>query len=178
MRRVGFIFVLMAALVAIRPLHGEEVHNEAAVVPSSLSETYEDWNVTCTADGSERRCTLSQRQFHKSGQHVLTIELHPAEAGGLQGRLALPFGLYLDKGISFAVDDAKGAKPSRFRTCIPTGCIVQLSFTDATVKSLRGGKVLKLGAFASDSEKEVAFSISLKGFATALDRTIELASKT
>ncbi|MBN8952441.1 MULTISPECIES: invasion associated locus B family protein [unclassified Rhizobium] len=167
----------MASLLAIGSLHAQDADNGATTAPSSLSETYEDWSVACAGIGNERRCMLSQRQFHKSGQNILTVELRPSEAGGVQGNVALPFGLYLDKGISFGVDDAKGAKPSRFRTCLPAGCIVQLSFTEPTVKSLRGGKMLKLVAFASDSENEVAFSVSLKGFAAALDRTIALSSK-
>lgn len=166
---------LMATFVAISPLNAQEAPNEGpAAVPSSLLETHGDWSVACATRQGARRCSLSQRQLHQSGQRVLTLELEPVEGTGVQGKLALPFGLYLDKGVSLGVDDATGGKPSRFRTCMPAGCIVALTFNEETIKLLRGGKVLKLDAFASDSEKEVSFSVSLKGFGDALDRTIAL----
>lgn len=56
-------------------------------------------------------------------------------------------------------------------------CIVALTFNEETIRLLRGSKVLKLIAFASDTEKEVSFSISLKGFGAALDRTVALMQK-
>ena len=74
----------------------------------------------------------------------------------------------------FRIDNNPAGKPSRFRTCMPTGCIVPLTFTDATTKVLRKGKVLSLGAFASDTEKDITFPVSLKGFEASLNRTIEL----
>ncbi|QND55217.1 invasion associated locus B family protein (plasmid) [Phyllobacterium sp. 628] len=131
----------------------------------------------CAVKDGGQKCVLTQQQVQKNGQRVLSLELAPAGDGGLRGNLALPFGLYLDKGVSFRVDDNAAGKPSRFRTCIPAGCLVPLTFTDATAKTLRKGKALNLGAFASDTEKEIVFSISLKGFETALNRTIELVQK-
>lgn len=168
--------MLMATIVAISPLHAQEAPKDGPA-PSSLAETYDDWSVACSTTDGSRRCVLSQRQVHQSGQRVLTLELEPVGGAGAQGRLALPFGLYLDKGVSLGVDDATGSEPSPFRTCMPIGCIVALTFTEETIKLLRGGKVLKLVAFASDTEKEVSFSISLKGFGAALDRTIALMQK-
>ncbi|KOF21014.1 hypothetical protein AC244_06345 [Ensifer adhaerens] len=168
--------MLMATIVAISPLHAQEAPKDGPA-PSSLAETYDDWSVACSTTDGSRRCVLSQRQVHQSGQRVLTLELEPADGTGVQGKLALPFGLYLDKGVSLGVDDATGSKPSRFRTCMPVGCIAALTFTEETIKLLRGGNVLKLVAFASDTEKEVSFSISLKGFGAALDRAIALMQK-
>lgn len=168
MRRTG-VFIAAAAVLAAASA-------ASAGGPSSLSETYEDWLVACVAAGEngKQQCTFSQSQSSQNGQHVLTIELSPAEDGGLKGTLVMPFGLNLDKGVTFAVDTTPPGKPSRFTTCLPGGCIARLTFTSATVASLRRGTALKLGTFASDSEKEVSFSISLKGFGTALDRTAAL----
>lgn len=169
--------MLMATFVAITPVYGEDAATEKSVAPSQLSETYEDWSVACVEIEGKKHCLLSQRQFHKSGQHVLTLELRPAEDAGLEGSLALPFGLCLDKGVTLGVDEATGGKPTRFSTCLPLGCIVPLTFTETTVALLREGTALKIGAFASDSEKDVAFSVSLNGFAAALDRVIALSGK-
>lgn len=147
----------------------------AAGGPSSLSETYDDWRVACVAAAENRKqCAFSQGQVSQNGQRVLTVELSPADDGGLKGILVMPFGLNLDKGVTFSVDDTPPGKPSRFRTCLPRGCVVRLTFTPATTTALKKGTALKLGAFASDTEKDVAFSISLKGFKQALDRTMEL----
>ncbi|MGF6177112.1 invasion associated locus B family protein [Ensifer sp. 4252] len=168
--------LLMVTIVAISPLHAQQASKDGPA-PSSLAETYDDWSVACSTTDGNRRCVLSQRQFHESGQRVLTLELESVDDAAVQGQLALPFGLYLDKGVSLGVDDATGSKPSRFRTCMPVGCIVALTFNEETIKLLRGGKVLKLIAFASDTEKQVSFSISLKGFGAALDRTIVLMQK-
>ena len=170
--------MLVATFVATSPLQAQDAPKDgAAAAPSSLSETYDDWSVACSTTEGSRRCILSQSQVHQSGQRVLTLELEPVDGTGVQCKLALPFGLYLEKGVSLGVDDATGSKPSRFRTCMPAGCIVALAFNDETVRLLRGGKVLKLVAFASDTEKEVSFSVSLKGFGAAFDRTVALMQK-
>ena len=178
MRRLVWLStVLMATFVAITPLYGEDAAAGKAAAPSQLSETYEDWSVACAEADGKKHCILSQQQFHKSGQHVLTLELRPAENAGLAGSLALPFGLYLEKGVTLGVDEATGGKPTPFRTCLPIGCIVSLTFTEGTVALLRSGTALKIGAFASDTEKNVTFSVSLKGFAAALDRVLALSGK-
>lgn len=178
MRRLVWIRnVLMATFVAISPVYGEDAAAGKAAASSQLSETYEDWSVTCIEVDGRPRCALSQRQLLKSGQHVLTLELRPGEDASLEGTLVLPFGLNLDQGVSLAVDQATGGKPSRFRTCLPVGCLVPLTLTRATVGLLRSGQALKIGAFASDSEKDVAFSVSLKGFAEAQERAIALNGK-
>ncbi|UGX89329.1 invasion associated locus B family protein [Phyllobacterium meliloti] len=174
MRLRTVIYGVVASLLATTPLYAQTEAKPVAT-PSSLSETYEDWSVNCAVQESgTRRCALSQQQMHKGGQRVLTIEFVPDGDTGLKGNLAMPFGLYLEKGVTFRIDDNPAGKPSRFRTCMSTGCIVPLTFTDATTKVLRKGKALNLGAFASDTEKDVTFSISLKGFEPALNRTIEL----
>ncbi|KAB2770270.1 invasion associated locus B family protein [Brucella anthropi] len=143
--------------------------------PSSLSETYEDWRVACAAAADNKTtCSFSQVQVNQNGQRVLTVELMPAKDDGLNGILVMPFGLNLDKGVTFAIDDTSPGKPSRFRTCLPGGCVVRLTFTQSTTAVLKSGSMLKLGAIASDTEKDVTFSVSLKGFQRALERTVQL----
>ncbi|PLP57824.1 invasion protein [Mesorhizobium loti] len=166
-----------AFLAAASAASGQEQQPAAGAAggPSSLSETYEDWRVACVAaPENKKQCAFSQGQVNQNGQRVLTVELTPAEDGGLKGLLVMPFGLNLDKGVTFSVDDTPPGKPSRFRTCLPGGCVVRLTFTPATTTALKTGTALKLGAFASDTEKDVAFSISLKGFNQAFERTMQL----
>ncbi len=141
---------------------------------SSLQETYEDWQVACVQRGEGKFCSMSQQQAQQGGQRILAIEINKIDAGKTEGVLALPFGLALDSGVTLQVDEKPAGKPLRFRTCIPAGCLVPVSFDAAMVTALRGGTALKLAAAASENDQPVNFSISLKGFGAALDRTAAL----
>jgi len=141
---------------------------------SSLNETYRDWRVACAMQGTAKQCAMSQAQTQQNGQRVLAIEL-AAPAGNLvSGTLVLPFGLALDAGVSFQIDDKPAMAPLRFRTCVPAGCLVTLSFDAPTIVALRAGTALKVKATA-DGGAAAPFSISLQGFDTALDRVAALA---
>jgi invasion protein IalB len=51
---------------------------------------------------------------------------------------------------------------------------VPLAFDAATVTALRAGTSASVSVTANDSGQELAFSISLNGFASALDRVAGL----
>jgi len=141
---------------------------------SSLNETFGDWRVGCVLQGSVKRCALSQVQAQQNGQRVLAIELSPPVGNIVTGTLVMPFGLALDSGVTFQIDEKPAMQPIRFRTCVPAGCLVNVSFDAATLVSLRSGTALKIKATA-DGGAAAPFSISLQGFATALDRVAALA---
>lgn len=145
---------------------------------SSVQEAYQDWRVICTQqEGSDPACTFSQTQSNQNNQRVLAIELTTADGGKtMNGNLVLPFGLLLDAGAGLQVDEGKSGKANRFSTCIPGGCIVPLIFDAATMATLRAGQKLNVHARVADGNKEMSFPISLKGFAQALDRTIQILS--
>lgn len=136
---------------------------------SALNETYRDWRVTCAQQGGLKRCVISQSQAQQNGQRVLAVELNAPSGNLVTGTLILPFGLALDSGIALQIDDKPSAQPLRLRTCLPGGCIVNLSFDAPMLAALRTGSTLKIKATA-DGGAEAPFSISLQGFATALDR--------
>ncbi len=77
-------------------------------------------------------------------------------------------------GAILQIDDGEPAAPLPFRTCLPVGCLVSLAIDQKTLALLREGTVLKIMATAADNNKPVTFTISLKGFAGALARTVEL----
>jgi invasion protein IalB len=140
---------------------------------TALQETHGDWRVACSQPGGKTLCTLSQQHANKeSNQLVLAIELNAPSADGVEGRLVLPFGLALDRGITVQIDDAPGAT-LRFRTCLPIGCLVALKFDRATVASLKKGTVLTVKA-TTEAGQETDFKISLNGFSGGLDRTAAL----
>lgn len=140
---------------------------------SSLNETYKDWRVTCAQQSKLKRCVLSQIQAQQNGQRVLAIELSAPGNNAVAGTLVLPFGLALDSGVVFQIDEKPAIQPVRFRTCVPAGCLVSVNFDAVTIVGLRAGTALKIKAIA-DGGAAAPFSISLQGFATALDRVAAL----
>ena len=150
---------------------------QATLLPggaSSLQETYQDWQVACQVLNNAKRCSLVQQQSQQNGQRVLAMELSAPTGNAVTGTLLLPFGLALDAGVIFQVDDKPAMAPVRFRTCVPAGCLVNISFDAATIAALRAGAALNVKATA-DGGAAMPFSISLKGFGTALDRVTALA---
>jgi invasion protein IalB len=144
---------------------------------TSLKESHDDWTVTCVlqtqADKTVKLCDLAQEQIdNRSHQRVLAIELKP-DAAGIAGTLILPFGLALDQGVTFQIDDGPAGTAQRFRTCLPVGCILPISFDARTLAMLRKASTLKIKTVA-DGAREMPFSISLKGFPGAFDRTVAL----
>lgn len=145
---------------------------------SSVQETYQDWRVTCAQrEGANPTCAMAQTQANQKQQRVLAIELTTTNSGKtIGGSLVLPFGLLLDAGAALQVDAGKTGAANRFSTCLPGGCIVPLSFDAAAIAALRAGEKLNVHTRAVDGQRDTNFPISLKGFAQALDRTIQLLS--
>ncbi|MBR0785292.1 invasion associated locus B family protein [Bradyrhizobium iriomotense] len=150
----------------------------AATLPggaSSLNEMYRDWQVACEQQGTGKRCVMSQQQINpQTRQRVLAVEINSVAPNKVEGVLMLPFGLALDSGATLQIDDGVAAPPLRYRTCLPGGCLVPLSFDAGTLSALRRGTALKIATIA-DGGKATPFSISLQGFAAALDRVAALA---
>lgn len=140
---------------------------------SSLQETYQDWQVACRIVNGARLCVVSQQQTQQNGQRVLAIELAAPSGNTVSGTLVLPFGLALNSGVTFQIDDKPAMQPMRFRTCLPAGCLVSVMFDAPKLAALRSGTSLKVKAVA-DGGAAMPFSISLQGFAAALDRVAAL----
>ncbi len=165
---------LLAAIAAAAPAAAQT----SGALPggaNSLQETFEDWTVACVQQSAGKRCAVSQQQAdQQSRQRVLAIELTASSADKVAGTLILPFGLALDSGVQLQVDDAPAGPALRFRTCLPGGCLVSLSFDAAQAAALRKGAALKVNAVA-DGGKDAVFTISLKGYPAAFDRMTALA---
>jgi invasion protein IalB len=162
-----------AVLPAAAPAWAED-----ATLPggaSSLQETYQDWRIACQIGGKTKHCSMSQQLIGKKRQRVLAVELQASSDSTMTGMLVLPFGLLLDKGVTLQIDDEAALAPLRFRTCLPAGCLVPLSFDRDRVSALGKGTVLKLKATAAETNQELVLTVSLKGFAAALDRIKTLA---
>jgi invasion protein IalB len=172
----ALLFLLTAILAS------DALAQSAPLLPggaSSLRETHQDWQVLCAVRDKTKYCTLSQQQTKQgTNQLVLTIELVPGANNVLNGMLLMPFGLLLSNGITLQIDDKPPGKPIPFRTCLPNGCVVPLSFDKSTVDTQRAASNLKIAASASDTNETVRFTVSLKGFGPAIDRTREVSGST
>jgi len=146
---------------------------------SNLTEKHGDWTVNCAVrtqpDNAEAIvCAFSQQQFAagQTRQRALAIELRP-DGSGVKGTLALPFGLALEPGVTYQLDEGQSGAAQYFRTCLPIGCLIDIAFDSQVVASLKVGDALKVKAVA-DGGQQMMFSISLNGFSSAHDRVLAL----
>lgn len=142
---------------------------------SAISETYGDWTVKCLVDNGTRLCTLSQTLLSKdTSQQVFAIELLPRD-GKAEGNMLVPFGLKLDAGAALKLD-GKDLEQARFSTCTAQGCLLPVSFPTSVTDTLGKAKMLTVTVQNIGNGQAVVFNVPLNGFATALERTIQLAS--
>ena len=142
---------------------------------SQVQETHGDWRVNCAQQNGKKQCALAQQQSDRdSRQLILGIELKAASTNRADGTLVLPFGLAVDEPIVLRIDETGSFQTLHVRTCLPVGCLVPLAFDTAAIASLRKGTTLHVRAAAAEGGREASFKISLNGFGSALDRTIEL----
>lgn len=141
---------------------------------TSLSETYDDWVLNCQATDKGPGCVLSQVLSQQDGQRVLTISISPVEANGTYAAsLILPFGLELAAGVSLALDDKPSEGVLPFKTCLPAGCIVPVTWPVSQYEALGGGTTLKINAQSAANEP-FSLSVSLKGLSAAGKRAQEI----
>lgn len=182
--RIGSGALVVAALLFCGAMPTAAAENPPAKPPqptslpggaTSLQESYQDWSVVCAVPNGSKRCTMSQQQQNpQSRQRVLGIELSGLSSDHADGILLLPFGLSFDLGVTLQIDDGPVGSPLHFRTCLPVGCVVPISFDAKMLATLRRSATLAIRATA-DGASETSFAVSLKGFGTAFDRTLSLA---
>jgi invasion protein IalB len=145
---------------------------------TSLREVHGDWIVNCfvakQGDQPRKVCTIAyELRDHKSGQRVAALEMQPSSKTNT-ATLALPFGLDLGAGVQLQIDNGTRGQTQAFRTCLPIGCIVPVPVDAKMLAALRAGTILKVYA-RPDGMEEASFSLSLKGFGSAFDRSTALA---
>jgi invasion protein IalB len=142
---------------------------------SSITETYDDWIVNCGVDKGAKVCIASQSQGNKeTGQKVFAIQLAGAKDGRTEGAILMPFGLALDAGIALKLDEKELGKGLRFSTCIPQGCLVPIALPGNVVDDVKKATSLVVSAIGVGNNQPVTFTVSLKGFAAALERIAAL----
>ncbi|OJY63811.1 MULTISPECIES: invasion associated locus B family protein [unclassified Rhizobium] len=150
----------------------------AAAGSGALQERYGDWILTIVNQGAVDRTRSSYAISYtlydlQTNAPVLSIELTP-KGGNLKGMLALPFGLHL-RGRGLLRDDDVALRPARRPgAAVSRGCLVELSLDAAMIAGLRRRRSLSVALAADDTGLDVNYTISLNGFAEALNRALSI----
>lgn len=143
---------------------------------ASINEVYGDWTVNCAIADNSKRCGLSQEQGNsQTGQRLFAIDLQPPADGQTSGVLLLPFGLHLDDGVKLKLDEQNLGQGARFSTCVPSGCLVPVSFPTVATDAMKKGEKLIITATRNGGGEVPTFTVSLNGFSAAINRAAELA---
>lgn len=171
---------LLLSLVPTAAWSAPTVHSGRKVAPEIHKENFDDWQVACGTLNAAHFCAVIQeraatREGSEHSQRLFAIELKPGD-DGVVGTLILPFGLDLAKGVTLKLANGPSGPAQPFRTCIPSGCVVQLQFGEEALKVMRASATLELGVIplAGDGTGQT-IPVSLKGFGAALDRARHLA---
>ncbi|TCU14679.1 invasion protein IalB [Rhizobium sullae] len=168
--KLRLLGTLLCAAITVSLISPALAQQQAALPngASSLQETYQDWQLSCTIRDNARACVISQDQSQQNGQRLLAVEFGMRSDGAV-ATLLLPFGILFDPGVAPQIDDQPALPALHFRTCLPTGCVAVFPINAETLRKLRTGSVLKLKVTTA-AQTALTFPVSLKGLTAAVDR--------
>lgn len=148
---------------------------------SAVSEVYGDWTVNCTRSQDPAQpataCTLMQSQGDtRTGRRSFAVELRLPKEGRSDGIILMPFGLSIDPGVSFKLDEQVLGKGAPFSTCGGDGCFVPISLPTLATDTMRTAKELTVSAQKPGEKEPTVIKVPLAGFAPAFDRMIAFGS--
>jgi invasion protein IalB len=154
--------------------------NVSALWPAgatTVSESYGDWTMTCVRPSEKAACVVAQSQGDsKTGRRKFGIELKRPQDGYAEGVVVMPFGLAIEPGITFKLDDQVLGKGAPYTSCTGEGCLVPISFPMAATDAMRTAKTLTVtgrkagGSAAGDVGEAATIAVPLVGFSQAFDR--------
>jgi invasion protein IalB len=145
--------------------------------PTVLSETYQNWMVTCrnvAVDNQVRRhCQMTQelRQQGPNGRRLLALVIAP-HGDQYQLTAVTPLGTALAAGVALVVGDDTVAQMA-YTTCRQAGCVAQAGLSGKIASALRGGMEATARMKAMEGQP-VTVKFPLAGFGAALARLAEL----
>jgi invasion protein IalB len=142
---------------------------------SMVSESYGDWTMTCTRANEKVTCIVAQSQGDsQTGRRKFAVELQTPVDGRSEGLVLMPFGLSIEPGVSFKLDEQTLGKGAPYTTCSVDGCFVPISFPTLALDGMRNAKkLLVLGQKASGGDP-ATIEVPLAGFPQAFDRAVAL----
>lgn len=148
---------------------------------TTVSESYGDWTMTCVRPADKTACVVAQSQGDsKTGRRRFGIELKSPQDGQSQGVVVMPFGLAIEPGITFKLDEQVLGKGAPYSSCTGEGCLVSISFPTLATDAMRNAKVLTVigrktsGATGIEAGEPASVTVPLVGFSQAFDRAMAL----
>ena len=142
---------------------------------STVSESYGDWTMTCTRPSEKITCIVAQSQGDsQTGRRKFGFELQTPANGRSEGIVLMPFGLSIEPGVTFKLDEQALGKGAPYTACGLDGCFVPISFPTLALDGMRAAKTLFVIGQKSGGSDATTITVPLKGFAQALDRAVAL----
>nr|WP_238180606.1 invasion associated locus B family protein [Methylobacterium trifolii] len=142
---------------------------------STVSEGYGDWSMNCTRAQETTACLVMQSQGdNKTGRRQFAIEFRTPKDGRAEGLIMMPFGLAIEPGVSFKLDEAVLGKGAPYVSCNAEGCLVPISFPTLATDSMRTAKALVVLGQKPDGTEPMTITVPLAGFGAAIDRAVAL----
>jgi invasion protein IalB len=142
---------------------------------STVSESYGDWTMTCTRPGEKITCIVAQSQGDaQTGRRKFGFELQTPANGRSEGIVLMPFGLAIEPGVTFKLDEQTLGKGAPYTACSQDGCFVPISFPTLALDGMRTAKKLFVTGQKSGNSEPATIAVPLEGFGQAFDRAIAL----
>lgn len=137
----------------------------------SVSESYGDWTMNCNREESRTDCVVIQSQGdRKTGKRLFSVELRAPKEGRAEGLILMPFGLQIEPGVTFKLDDRALGKGAPYSTCLSDGCLVPISLPTLATDAMKTGQNLTISATKPDNKDPTVITVPLSGFAAAFAR--------
>ncbi len=141
----------------------------------TVTETYGEWTTSCARGEAQVACMVMQAQGDKNtGRRQFAFELRTPKDGRAEGVVLMPFGLAIEPGIGFKLDEATLGKGAFYVSCNNEGCLVPISFPALATDAMKTAKALVVTAKKSANDEAVTINLPLAGFAPAFARAIAL----
>ncbi len=138
----------------------------------SVSESYGDWTMNCTREDNRTDCVIIQSQGdRRTGKRLFSIELKVPKDGRTEGLILMPFGLQIEPGVTFKLDDRALGKGAPFSYCVADGCLVPISLPTLATDAMKTAQNLTVTAAKPDTKEQTVITVPLAGFAAAFARS-------
>ncbi|MCJ2027716.1 invasion associated locus B family protein [Methylobacterium sp. J-067] len=142
---------------------------------TTVSESYGDWTVSCVRPDAKVTCIVVQSQGDsKTGRRQFGFELSVPKDGRSEGVILMPFGMAIEPGVTFKLDEQALGKGAPYSTCTSDGCLVPISFPTLATDGMRNAKSLTIAAQKSGNNEPATIVVPLVGFPQAFDRAVAL----
>ena len=137
----------------------------------SVSESYGDWSMNCTRENEQIDCVVIQSQGdRRTGRRQFSVELRVPSNDRAEGLILMPFGLQIEPGVTFKLDDRALGKGAPYSYCVSDGCLVPISLPTLATDTMKTAQSLTISATKPDAKEPTVITVPLAGFAAAFAR--------